>query len=219
MVMTEIKVKGIVPIRTHIITYKDDMVDVVENYTKDIVEKGDIICVAESVLAISQGRYYTPANVRPRFMARVLSRFTDRSGSLTNPASMEIVFRDSGNIRVILGALAGGVGRFVNREGLFFQIAGPMAARIDDKARTMSPFDSYIVAGPLRTNEVATEIEKRLNVNACIADVNDLGRVDIIGVSRSLDVNKLKELLKHNPFGNDAQQTPIVIIKAENSQQ
>ena len=42
------------PIRTHLITDKDDIVEVVVKYTSSIAEPNDIIIVAESPVAISK---------------------------------------------------------------------------------------------------------------------------------------------------------------------
>ena len=48
---------------------------------------------------------------------------------------------------------------------------------------------------------------------AVVADVNDLKRSAILGTSVELTLKKLHKLLIDNPFGNDSQMTPIVIIK------
>ena len=48
---------------------------------------------------------------------------------------------------------------------------------------------------------------------AVIADVNDLKRAAVLGRSKGLDPKKIAKILIDNPFGNDNQKTPIVIIK------
>lgn len=48
---------------------------------------------------------------------------------------------------------------------------------------------------------------------AVIADVNDLKRSRIVGVTDGVDGDKVAKLLLDNPFGNASQKTPIVIIK------
>ena len=50
----------LVPVKTRILTDKDDIVDVIEEYAKDIVGPDDIVCSAESVVAITQHRYTRP---------------------------------------------------------------------------------------------------------------------------------------------------------------
>ena len=46
----------LVPVKTRILTDKDDIVDVIEEYAKDIVGPDDLVCSAESVVAITQRR-------------------------------------------------------------------------------------------------------------------------------------------------------------------
>ena len=46
-----------------------------------------------------------------------------------------------------------------------------------------------------------------------MADVNDLKRAAILGHSRGLKPQQIAQILIDNPFGNDSQMTPIVVIK------
>ncbi|OWZ84876.1 coenzyme F420-0:L-glutamate ligase [Natranaerobius trueperi] len=204
----------LIPIRTHLITNKDDIVEVIENYTKKIVTDKDVICIAESVLAISQGRYFKPSKINPSILSRTLCHYTKRDGNLTNPASMELAAKEVGKVRLLLGAILGGAGKLLlKKDGVFYQLAGSEVARIDDVARTMHPFDHYIVLGPKEPEKVSKQIAEKTNASCAIVDVNDLGFVDVLGASSGLDKDKLEELLKTNPFGNDDQNTPITIIK------
>src|SRR5690348_14222139 len=45
-----------VPVRTHVVTENDDIVDVVARYAGPLVRPGDIVVVSEKVTAITQGR-------------------------------------------------------------------------------------------------------------------------------------------------------------------
>ena len=47
----------LVPVKTRILTEKDNIVDVIEEYASSLVTPSDLICVAESVVAITQHRY------------------------------------------------------------------------------------------------------------------------------------------------------------------
>jgi hypothetical protein len=46
-----------------------------------------------------------------------------------------------------------------------------------------------------------------------VADVNDLKRAAILGVTAGLNPANLAQILIDNPFGNASQRTPIVVIK------
>ena len=43
-----------IPLRTHLITENDDIVTVVDRYAGNIAQPGDLVAVAESVVAITQ---------------------------------------------------------------------------------------------------------------------------------------------------------------------
>jgi hypothetical protein len=78
----------------------------------------------------------------------------------------------------------------------------------------MPPFDKHIVYGPQDPNGVAEAIKRRLGCyGAAVADVNDLKRAAILGVTSGLDPAQLARILIDNPFGNASERTPIVIIK------
>ena len=61
--MSDIKI-DFVPIPTRILTDKDDIIDVVERYTKGKIGPDDVISVAESVVAITQGRAIRPEDLK-----------------------------------------------------------------------------------------------------------------------------------------------------------
>uniref|UniRef100_UPI00047D3FB3 coenzyme F420-0:L-glutamate ligase n=1 Tax=Caldanaerobius polysaccharolyticus TaxID=44256 RepID=UPI00047D3FB3 len=206
-------VLNIIPIRTHIITEKDDIVEVVHKYTCNIAEKGDLIAVSESVVAITQGRAYLPENVKAGLLARFLCRFPKRHGSLTSPAAFQLAINDVGKVRILLGSLAGGIGRLLGVKGWFFVIAGKQVAMIDDVAGTMPPYHRHIVLGPKDADKVCQRIKDKTGIDAVIVDANDLGCVDVVGASPGVLRKEVEKLLKSNPSGNYEQQTPIVIIK------
>ena len=58
----------LVPIPTRILTDKDDIIDCVEHYTKGKIGENDVISVAESVVAITQGRAIRPEDIHDIFI-------------------------------------------------------------------------------------------------------------------------------------------------------
>lgn len=202
-----------IPLRTHIIRPGEDIVDVVARYTRGIAAPGDIVCIAESALAIAQGRAVQPHKVRPGLLARFLCRFPDPEGSLATPAAMEMAIREAGTARILLGAAAAAAGRLLGRRGDFFRVAGRHLAQIDDIGGTLPPYDDYIVLGPAAPDRVVARIKKELGIDALVADVNDMRRADILACSAPCDHAALERLLADNPFGNDDQQTPLVLLK------
>jgi len=205
-------IAGRISIRTHIITEKDDIAAVAKKYVGEIAAPGDIIAVAESVVAISQGRAIRPETVKPGLLARILCRFPGKDGSLAAPPSIQVAMGEAGTLRFLLGVAAAGLGRLVGRRGDFYRVAGRHLAQIDDFAGTMWPFDRHIVLGPKEPQKVVDRIKQATGAEAVITDVNDIGKVDILAATDGVDQETLFKYLKDNPHGNDDQQTPIVVL-------
>ncbi len=204
----------LVPIKTRILTDKDDIVEIIESYGRDIVGKNDIVSVAESVVAITQGRIVRPEELQPCFLAKVLSRFVPQKGSLASYYGMQAAMDAEGKWRVFFAMVVGMLAKLVGISGVFYRLAGKQAALIDDVTGTMPPFDKHIVYGPQDPDGVAEQIKARLGCyGAAVADVNDLKRAAILGTSTGLDPQQLSRILIDNPFGNASQMTPIVVIK------
>lgn len=202
-----------IPIRTHLITEKDDIAEVVIYYTSPVTEPGDIIVIAESPVAISQGRAFLSSSVRSGILARLLSKFPNKDGSLATPQAMQLAINEVGRFRIILGAIAAAFGKMVGRKGVFYMVAGKELAKIDDIAGTLPPFDSYIVLGPKKPKDITDKIYKKTGITTIIADINDMKCVDILALSGKITENQIMEILRDNPLGNDDQQTPIVVLK------
>ncbi|AFK87342.1 MULTISPECIES: coenzyme F420-0:L-glutamate ligase [Thermoanaerobacterium] len=209
---------GKIPIRTHVITKDDDIVDVISRYTKDIAEDGDLIAIAESVVAITQGRAYRPDEIKVGLLAKILCRFTGRNGSLTSPQAMQCAINEVGWLRIFVAALISAIGKIFKKRGLFFKIAGRKVALIDDVAGTMAPYHKYIVLGPAEPDLVCDMIKEKTGIDTVIIDANDLHCADCIGASKGVSKSYVERLFLDNPSGNSEQQTPIVVIKSYKEQ-
>jgi len=202
------------PVRTRILTDKDDIVEMIVKYAKDDVGPDDVVSVAESVVAITQGRITRPEDLKICFLAKILCRFVPQLGSLSSVAGMQSAMNAEGKWRILFAMIIGMLAKIVGKNGVFYELAGPQAALVDDVTGTMPPFDKCLVYGPRDPKGVAEEIKSRLGCfGAAVADVNDLKRAAVLGVSEGLDPKKLARILIDNPFGNASQRTPIVIIK------
>lgn len=202
------------PVRTRIVTPQDDILDVIATYAQGQVGPDDVVSVAESVLAITQGRVVRPEDMQPCFLAKVLCRFVPQKGSLSSCYGMQAAMDAEGKWRVFFAMVAGMFFKLLGQNGKFYQLAGEQASLIDDVTGTMPPFDKYIVYGPHDPHGVARAIKERFGCyGAAVADVNDLKRAAVLGVSPGLDAQELAHILIDNPFGNASQRTPIVIIK------
>lgn len=204
----------LIPIPTRILTEHDDIIDTVERYTKGKIGPRDVISVAESVVAITQGRAVRPEELHITRVAQFCCRFIPDYGSLGTPHGMQSLMDVEGKWRVAAALFAGFLGKLVGIKGLFYKWGGEQAALIDDVTGTMPPYDKHIVYGPKDPNLVVEQLKERLGCyGGLIADVNDLKRSRVVGASKGLDGEKAARMLIDNPFGNASQKTPIVIIK------
>ncbi len=204
----------IISVPTRILTEKDNIIDTIERYTKNKITDNDVISVAESVVAITQGRFVRPEDLKISKTAIFCCRFIPDYGSLASPHGMQSLMDVEGKWRVAFALLFGFIAKIFGQSGWFYKWGGQQAALIDDVTGTMPPFDKCIVYGPDNPNEVVKKLKERLGCfGAVIADVNDLKRSRIVGITDGVDGSKVAALLLDNPFGNASQKTPIVIIK------
>ncbi len=205
-----------VPLRTHVLNPGEDLRRVIRCYTCLIARPGDMLAIAETPVAIAQGRIILPEEVSPGLLARIACRFTGKEGSLTSPNTMHVAIQMAGKTRTVLGLFLASVGKFLRVKGLFYRAVGPEVKLIDDVSGTMAPYERYIVLGPADADQVAEELKQAAGIPVMIVDANDLGKVDLVGSSSGLTPEMRRaclEVLTSNPFGNGFEQTPLVLIR------
>lgn len=206
-----------IPVKTKVIGATDEIVDVAKEYVAPFVEPGDVVVVSEKVVAITQGRFYHVDEVKPSRLARFLSRFVYNSphgANLRCPKAMELTIREVGRFRVLVAAVIGALGKLFGIRGLFYRVCGTKARSVDGAWEgTIPPYQKCIVLAPDNPQGVAEQLSVVLGCQAAVIDANDLG-VDILGLTRgSLDAAQLAAILKDNPLGQSAEQTPFGIIR------
>ena len=207
-----------IPIHTHVVMRDDDIFsDVVDKYTKDIRQAGDIVFCSEKIIAITQGRSYPISEIKPSALAKFLVKFVYKSPhgiGLGSPYTMQLALEDVGIPRILLGCLAAALTKPFGVRGVFYKVCGKKAYAIDGPCDyTLPPYNKYAKKAPLKPNKVAREMKNKLGNEFIVLDANDLN-VDILGKSsKSLDDKFLKALFKDNPLGQSLQQTPIAIVR------
>lgn len=204
-------------IKTHVITDKDNIVEVVKKYASPLIEEGDIIFITEKAVACTQKRAIPMEEIHPRPLARFLCKFvlkTPYGIGLGIPETMEMALQECGTIRILFAAAVSAIGKLFHKRGWFYQIAGYKARSIDGPCHfTLPPYNHYVVLGPDRPDEVAAEIAAAVGTQVAITDINDL-EGQILGASdRSIDRDLLCKILKDNPLGQCSEQTPMGIIR------
>ena len=207
------------PIKTHLITLKDNIVDVAMQYGAPVMEDpDDILFISEKCVACTQeGRAIPIKDIKPRPLATFLSKFvlkTPYGIGLGMPETMEMALRECGIPRILFAAAVSAVGKLFGIRGWFYNIAGYKARSIDGPCHnTIPPYNEYVVLSPLEPDKVARDVAAKLGYRVMVVDINDL-EGQILGTSDdSIDRDLYVKVLKDNPLGQDDQQTPMGVIR------
>ena len=207
------------PIKTHLITDKDDIVEVAQQYGAPVLSQpGDVLFITEKIVACTQGRAIPLKDIKPRKLAYWLSdkvTKTPHGIGLGMPETMEYALRECGVLRILFAAAVSVIGKKIfKKKGWFYDVAGYKARSIDGPCHnTIPPYNHYVVLGPENPDKVARECAEKLGYRVIVVDINDL-EGQILGTSDpSMDRDLYVKILKDNPLGQDNQQTPMGVIR------
>lgn len=208
-----------VPVRTHRVTAKDDMVELCDTYSRPLRQAGDVLFVSEKVCAVTQGRAIPADRIRVGVLARLLWRFVRKVPygiGLRSPETMQCAIDECGAGRILAAALVGGFTRLLGRRGDFYRIAGPGAATID--AHGTSPLQpDCVILGPNDPAGLARRIAEATGLPTAIVDVNDVGGSWVLGSAGIEDPGRIERILMDNPLGQKDEQTPLGLIRRHNA--
>jgi hypothetical protein len=204
----------VLPIRTHLLSPLDSIVEIVQRYVVPVAEKGDIVTIGESPVAIIQGRWIHPSEVKIGWLAKRLCYYFLPTSSLATACGLQVLVDNSGAWQVGFAFIVGAIAKSIFKiPGVFYMLAGEQAKLIDDVTGTLPPYDQFIVLGPANSQAVVDEILAKTGLEAAIVDVNDLKRVAILAATPNATQDLLNQALLNNPAGNAAEQTPVVLIR------
>ena len=208
-----------IPVKTHVLLETDPMVETVKRYASPVAQPGDIITIAESPVAVMQGRAIPISRIKVGFWASVLWRFVKKVPygiGLRSPWSMQCAIDEVGAPRIIRAAFSGAWGKLRGRSGDFYKVAGKQAAMID-AAHTSGVKEFYecVIKGPKDPDETARMLSRELAFPVAIVDANDIFGCAVVGVPDGLDVKLVQEAMRDNPAGQGDELTPIIILRPE----
>ncbi|MEO0458617.1 MAG: F420-0:Gamma-glutamyl ligase [Cyanobacteria bacterium P01_A01_bin.114] len=210
----ETTVADVLPIPTHLLTHLDSPIEVVKRYVSPHAKPEDIVTIGETPLAIMQGRWRHPSEIKPGWLARRICYFFMPTSSLATACGMQTLVDISGPGRVLYAFIVGAIAKkFLGKPGLFYELAGEQARLIDDITGTLPPYDQFIVLGPEKVDELVQQIYQETGLKAAIVDVNDLKAVKILAATENTDLDLVNQALIDNPAGNADEQTPVVLIR------
>ncbi|MCL5773111.1 MAG: coenzyme F420-0:L-glutamate ligase [Firmicutes bacterium] len=205
----------VIPVKTPLLVPGDNLSKIIKDLASPFLSPGSIVALAESAVAITQGRIKYVEDIEPGFLARRLNKFFNEDSSLCSVYGMEMAIREAGAVRILIATITGILGKLIGRSGDFYRVAGKDVATIDDATGTIPPFDKFVVMGPKDPAGVVQKIKEDTGFDAAIVDVNDLRRVDVLAITDKKYKKLLEEALVDNPQGNACQQTPLLVIKTE----
>lgn len=225
------------PLQTELVNDKTDLESFVVNYverffnnlpTNELKQvKGWNLFISEKIVAIAQGRSYFIWDIKPRMMAKLLSKFVARTPAgigLGSPATMELAIREAGLGRILLATVAGAVGKIIGKKGWFYIVAGADVRAIDgpteysvfpaNVSAKLPPKDPDLVAEQLSSALRQAKIPakyRELFRGTVVMDANDIGR-NVLGKDASGEADKFEEIFADNPLGQARQCTPLAIV-------
>lgn len=205
------------PIKTHVVTDKDDITEVCAQYAAPHMQEGDTLFISEKCVACSQKRAILLCDIQPRRLAVFLSKHVTKTPhgiGLGIPETMEMALRECGTLRILFAAGISVIGKLFGQKGWFYMVAGRKAASIDGPTpNTLPPYNQCVVLGPAEPDATAKKIADKLGHKVMIIDLNDLGG-NILGTSDpSIDREWAVRVLKDNPLGQCSEQTPMGILR------
>jgi F420-0:Gamma-glutamyl ligase len=201
-----------IPVRTRLIVKGDDLTTVLREALHGLARPGDVVAIAETAVAIAQGRFIGAETIRPSRLARVLARRAGALATINQPESLQLVIDQVGAWRVFGAAVLQVAGRAIGRRGVFYELLGEAIAAIDGYTGTLPPYERAIVLGPAEPDRVSAELAAALDLHIAIVDANDLRRAKALGASPLVVRDAVEKALLGNPAGNGDEQTPLVIL-------
>lgn len=206
-----------IPVKTGVLKPGDDFIEIIIHSTKGILEKGDIISVSESPLAITQGRAILIKDIKVGFLASVLWRFVSKVNygiGLRSPTSMQCAIDEAGHLRIIIAAFVSVVTKVFGAKGFFYRVAGEQVALIDAaNTSPIPPYDKCVIKGPVRVKEFVDKVYKTLGHKTAVMDINDIGGVWMLEGSEGLSKDFMESVMSGNPQGQGDELTPICLIR------
>jgi F420-0:gamma-glutamyl ligase len=202
-------------VHTHWLTEDDDLATVLDQATAELRRDTDTVAVSEKVAVLLTGRSIDSGTVSPGRLARYLAgnvRTIGNSRGLSIPEKMQLVLQQQGRARVVLAALSSALLRRLGRRGDFYRLAGNFARDLDG----MRPPYLGTLLPPLTPSEaqqLAEQLEQRLDTGVAIVDINDRGGSVRAVSSRSLPPADLRTALGDNPMGQGTRGVPFVLVR------
>ncbi len=211
-----------IPVRTRLITPRDDLMALLEEYVRPHLRPGDFLFVSEKIVCITQGRIVRADQVRTSWLARLLAkRVRNYAGTPefrglghgTAPA-MQLLIEEAGYLRTLFAAAVSALTRPLGIKGAFYYLVGKQAKSIDyPMSWTIAEFKDFAKRAPLDPDGVARKLKERFGAEAVIVDANYRGAFSLGKSTNAISEAFIREVLRDNPAGQDSEMTPFMLIR------
>lgn len=207
-----------IPIKTHLIGFGENLIGLIKKYVVPNHKPDDWMAISEKVVSVCQNNVRHISTVKTGWLAKLIVKGVKKYPNdigFSRPEKMQVAIDISGQPRMILAMIIGGVGKIFGIRGLFWRIAGNRISEIDGfNPDSMYPYTEYAALPPQNPEKICADIEKQLGIPAVIIDGNNIN-VEIISISPNMPVDKKtsRAILLDNPMGQDDEMTPFIIIR------
>lgn len=210
------------PIRTPLITEKSDLLEVIKRFAGPYLEPGDVLCVSEKVVAVTQGRVINMNDVHPSKLARFLARRVHNNYGTKDfkgfghgtPIAMQLLIEEAGYPRVLFAAAVAAVTRPLGIKGAFYYLCGKLAKSVDcPMSFSILEYAHYAKRAPEDPDGVAKTIRAALGCETVILDANYIGAFSLGKTTRGISEKFIGKLFADNPAGQSNEMTPFLIVR------
>ena len=210
------------PIKTDLITDKNDILETLEKYLRPHLLPNDIIFISEKVLAITQGRIINMNDIKPSRLARFLARKVNNNYGTKDfkgfghgtPMAMQLFIEEAGYPRVIFAAAVSAITRPLGIKGLFYLICGKRAKSIDcPLSFNILEYAHHAKLAPLDPDGAAKKVKEKFGNETVILDANYLGAFSMGKSSNKIKEKFIQEVFRDNPLGQADEMTPFCLLR------
>lgn len=210
------------PIKTPVITEKDDLMKVLETYVRPHIQTGDILFVSEKIVALTQGRIIPYRDVKVTPLARLFARKVNnklhtkefKGFGHGTAMGMQLLIEEAGYPRAIFAATVAALTLPLGIHGAFYYLVGKQAKSVDcPMSFSIHPYLHYAKLAPIKPWKVAREIKERFGNDTVIIDANYRGSFTLAIAGKGVTEKFSQELFKDNPSGQSEEMTPFIIAR------
>lgn len=210
------------PIKTPLITEKDDLAAVLERYVRPHIEPGDCLFVSEKIVALTQGRIIPYRDIKVTPLARLFARKVEnklhtkhfRGFGHGTAMGMQLLIEEAGYPRALFAAAVAALTRPLGIHGAFYYLVGKQAKSVDcPMSFTLHPYLHYAKLAPLHPKKVAQEIKEKFGNETVIIDANYRGSFTLAIAGKEMTEKFAQELFRDNPSGQSEEMTPFILAR------